>query len=295
MSIYYLCELCEKSDFLHGYQYSIINIQLSMGDYQVRRFFVEEIVQEDEGCSIRGSEARHVSKVLRMGPGDQLILMDQKGSHFLGRIKSASTREVRVLLERTLPKPLPSPVKIILCQALIKSRQMDYVIQKTSELGVDRIFPFMSKRTETSFSKERLANKMRHWQEIAISSTKQCGRIRPVEIASPEPFEELMEKWKEADGVKLILWEEETSRDLKGVLKESSQDRIFIAAVGPEGGFTRKEIEDAEDAGFAPVSLGTRILRSETAASTIVALVQYEWGDLCLRQASKPTPDFASS
>jgi len=261
----------------------------------VRRFFVDEIMEKDGGCSIRGSEARHISKVLRMGPGDKLIFMDQKGNHFLGRIKSASTREVHVLLERALPKPLPSPVRIILCQALVKSRQMDYVIQKTSELGVDCIFPFMSKRTEIRFSTERLADKMRHWQEIAISSTKQCGRMRPVEIASPEPFEKLMEKWKEADGVKLILWEEETSRDLKGVLKESSQDRIFIAAVGPEGGFTRKEIEDAEDAGFAPVSLGTRILRSETAASTIVALVQYEWGDLSLSQASKPTPDFPSS
>ena len=248
----------------------------------MRRFFVEEILEKDGSCSIKGSEAKHISRVLRMGPGDQIVLMDRKGRHFLGSIKSISTREVRVILERPLPKPSVSPIKIILCQALIKSRQMDYVIQKTSELGVDRIVPFESERTIVRLDKDRLANKMRHWQEIALSSAKQCGRITPVEIAPPKAFKALMTEWKPTNGVKLILWEEEGARDLKGLLREAPPTRTFIGVVGPEGGFSRKEIEVARDAGFAAASLGTRVLRSETAASTLVALVQYEWGDLSL-------------
>ncbi len=248
----------------------------------MRRFFIEEILEKDGFCSIKGPEARHISRVLRMGPGDQIVLMDRKGCHFVGSIKSVHPREVQVILERPFHTPPSSPVKIILCQALIRSHQMDYVIQKTSELGVDRVFPFTSQHSIVSVSKERLANKMRHWQEIALNSAKQCGRITPAEIAPPMAFEDLIAKWKEGDGARLILWEQEGSRDLKAILRESSPAVTFIGVVGPEGGFGRREIAVARDAGFALASLGTRILRSETAALALVALVQYEWGDLSL-------------
>jgi len=249
----------------------------------VRRFFVEEITEKDGVCSIPGTEARHITKVLRMGPGDRLVLMDRKGHHFLSTIQSATPREVKVVLEGSFPKPPPSPVRITLCQALIKSRQMDYVIQKASELGADRIFPFTSERTVVRFSKDRLINKMRHWQEIALSSAKQCGRVTPVEISLPSTFRDLIREWKETEGLKVILWEEEGAKDLKGLLRRSSQIGKFAGVVGPEGGFSRKEIEVARDAGFSIASLGSRILRSETAALALVALVQYEWGDLSLK------------
>ena len=162
----------------------------------MRRFFVEHLKPGDVSCSIKGPEARHISKVLRMGPGDRLILMDSQGARFLALIESVVPREVRVTLEKPLPKPIPSPVKIVLCQALLKSRAMDYVIQKTSELGVDSMIPFASKRTVVRFEKERLANRMRHWREIAQASAKQSDRDRPAVIDPVLTFSELMEKWK---------------------------------------------------------------------------------------------------
>lgn len=248
----------------------------------LRRFFVEEIRVKEGHCIITDPEARHISKVLRMGPGERLILMDGKGTRFLALIESVSSREVSVALEKPLPIPIPSPVKIVLCQALLKSRTMDYVIQKTSELGVDSIIPFASKRTVVRFEKERLANRMRHWREIAQSSAKQSDRDRPALIDPVLTFSELITKWKKTDSLKIILWEDEPSRDLKAQLRASSPTKQFVVMVGPEGGFGREEIEAARNAGFISVSMGNRVLRAETAAMTLVGIVQYEWGDLGL-------------
>jgi 16S rRNA (uracil1498-N3)-methyltransferase len=253
-----------------------------MGSRTGRRFFVEKIRMKDGFCSITGTEARHISSVLRMGPGDRFILMDGKGDRFLALIESAGSREVSVTLEKPLPKPPPSPVEIILCQALLKSRPMDFLIQKTSELGADCILPFSCDRTIVRLQKSGVVSRIRHWREIAHSAAKQSDRDTPAKIEPVIPFRELVAKWKEEDGFKVILWEEEGSKDLKGLLKTSSPMGKFVGVVGPEGGFIPEEIKAAKDAGFTSVSLGNRILRSETAAMTMVAIVQYECGDLSL-------------
>jgi 16S rRNA (uracil1498-N3)-methyltransferase len=269
----------------------------------VRHFFVEEIVAKDGLCTIRGSEARHMTRVLRMGRGDRFILMDGKGTRFQAIIESAGRREVLVTLEKPLPQPLPSPVEITLGQALLKYRAMDYVIEKTSELGVHRILPFSSERTVVRLNKERFDNKKQHWREIAHSAAKQSDRKLPVEIGPLSSFEALIGSSRAEDGLKVILWEEEMATDLKGVLRESppftptlpspSRGRVwegvkkFLGIVGPEGGFSEKEVRAAEEAGFVSVSLGQRVLRAETAAITLVAIVQYEWGDLSLSNTTK--------
>ncbi|MCP4682409.1 MAG: 16S rRNA (uracil(1498)-N(3))-methyltransferase, partial [Desulfobacterales bacterium] len=139
----------------------------------MKRFFVDEIRVIDGVCSIRGSEAKHISKVLRMGPGARFILNDGKGSCYQVLIESAGSQEVRVILEKSLPIPSASPVRIILCQAVLKQRGMDYLIQKTSELGVNSILPFSSARTVVKVERNRLTNKMRHWNAVAQSSAKQ--------------------------------------------------------------------------------------------------------------------------
>jgi len=219
-------------------------------------------------------------RVLRMEPGDRLILMDHEGRRFLASIATVTRREVDAVLERPLPGPHPSPVRITLCQALLRSGPMDYLIQKTSELGVDRIQPFTSLRTIITIREERLSNRLRHWRGIAGSSAKQSGRIVPAVIASPASFRDLIGEWKGKEGVKAILWEGEGTSDLKGLLRGSSRREKFIGIAGPEGGFAGEEVDLAREAGFVPVSLGRRILRSETAGMTMVAIVQYEWGDL---------------
>ncbi|MFH0844578.1 MAG: 16S rRNA (uracil(1498)-N(3))-methyltransferase [Pseudomonadota bacterium] len=248
----------------------------------MRRFIVEEIGKETDHHAITGPEARHIAKVLRMAPGDRIILMDRQGVRFQAIITSTDPHRVTVTLERRLPKPIPSPVQITLCQSILKSRPMDYMIQKTSELGVDRIYPFTSERTVVRVDKGRMQSKIRHWREIGHSTTAQADRISPVEIGHLDDFQVLTARLKEEAGLKVILWEEEEAKELKSLLKSSERLKTFIGIVGPEGGFSREEVKLAREAGFASVSLGRRILRAETAATILVGIVQYEWGDLCL-------------
>jgi 16S rRNA (uracil1498-N3)-methyltransferase len=248
----------------------------------LRRFFIEEIKERDGFLTIVGSEAKHITRVLRMGRGDRLILMDGKGARFKAVIESAGHKEVLVTLEKPIPRPPSSPAKIILCQAILKSRAMDYVVQKTSELGVHCILPFSSERTVVNLEKDKFENKMRHWGEIAQNAAKQSDREIPADIGPLLSLKDLMERWKQKDAIKVIMWEEEGAKDLKTILRKSPPMREFIGIVGPEGGFTREEIQMAKEAGFTSTSMGYRVLRSETAAITMVAIVQYEWGDLTL-------------
>lgn len=250
----------------------------------MRRFFVEKIKMKDDLCVISGSEAKHISRVLRMAKGDHFILIDAKSDRFEAVIESVERQQILVELKQALPPPSPSHIEICLCQALIKSRSMDYIFEKTSELGVKEILPFYSERTVVRLNKARSESRIKHWHEIAKSAMKQADRIKPADISPPVPFKNLLDKWHGVDALKIILWEKEESRDLKDLLKSSQPCGQFVGIVGPEGGFSEKEAAIAKKAGFIPVSLGRRILRAETAAITLVAIAQYEWGDLSQNQ-----------
>ena len=246
----------------------------------MRRFFVEKIEDQNGIYLIKGPEARHILKVLRMGPGDRLILMDGQGDHYQVRIETVKRQELSVIIEEKLPPPSPSPLSIIIAQAVLKSKAMDMLIQKCSELGVEHVIPFFSQRTVFNSSGDRLENKGRHWLEISRNAAKQSGRQRPAEIGRPLEFNKLLEEYRDKDTLKIILWEGEKTRDLKGLLRNSSPMKNVLGLIGPEGGFTDKEIASAMASGFIPVSLGHRILRAETAGIALTAIIQYEWGDL---------------
>jgi 16S rRNA (uracil1498-N3)-methyltransferase len=160
---------------------------------------------------------------------------------------------------------------------------MDYLVQKTSELGVDLIQPFFSKRTVIRLDEGRLANKMTHWREIAYNAAKQSNRRKPVKIESVCVFKELLAKLEGQQALKVVLWEKEEKRDLRGLLESYPRVKKFVGIVGPEGGFDQSEIATVRAAGFTPAGFGNRILRSETAAIAMVSVVQYEWGDLSLK------------
>jgi 16S rRNA (uracil1498-N3)-methyltransferase len=221
-----------------------------------------------------------MTKVLRMAQGDRLILMDQEGVRFQAVIVSAGPKGVSLTLEKALGPPPASPVEIILCQALLKAQGMDYVIQKTSELGVDAILPFSSERTVVAPGKNHGANKLRRWQEIARNAAKQADRARPAQVGPLLTLADLMVRWRNEEGLKIIFWEGEESEDLKALLRRRDSAERVVGVIGPEGGFSPQEIQTALEAGFLSASLGSRVLRSETAAVTVVAIIQYELGDL---------------
>jgi len=248
----------------------------------LRRFFVEKIIPTGGFLSITGKEARHIRNVLRMKKGEMLILMDREGQSFEATIGEVQYKEVKVTITKTIP-PLPSsPVKISLAQALIKSHPMEYLIQKVTELGIHSIHPFYSERTVIQLKSAHLKNKMDRWMEIMKSACKQCGRVTLPDLNTPLLFEEMIKDAPDTKTLKILLWEDEDKVDLKRLLTSMSPAPHVFVIVGPEGGFTLNEINLAKDAGFHIVSLGNRILRAETAAVSLLSIIQYEWGDLNL-------------
>lgn len=251
----------------------------------MRRFFVDQIRAIDGAMVIRGAEARHICNVLRMERGDRLVLMDGMGRRFQAQIKSAGKGQVEVVLEKALEPPAPSPVNIILCQAVLKSPAMDDIVRKASELGVNRIIPFASRRTVVQMGPHRASARLGHWQTIARNAAKQSDRKIPAEISSITTLEDMLGRLEDAPASKLVLWEQEQTQDLKEFLRSGPPAAgKCIGIVGPEGGFAEEEIRTIRNAGFLPVSMGNRILRAGTAALVLVGIIQYEWGDLGLAQ-----------
>ena len=246
----------------------------------MRRFFVESIPATEGRVTISGPEANHIIRVLRMGAGDRLILLDNAGLRFQALIESVDRKDLTVLLEKPLPTPQGSPLRIELGQAVLKSKAMAYVIQKASELGVDIVHPFLSQRTVVRPKGQKNENSTRRWREIGVAASKQSGRARPVEISPTVSLEKVLGNPFPDHTVKLVLWEGEETRGLREILKTLSTPKAVVALVGPEGGFSAGEIRCADKKGFVPVSLGQRILRAETAAVVMAAILQYEWGDL---------------
>jgi len=248
----------------------------------MRRFFVDEIRSTQGSFAITGAEAKHMTRVLRMEPGERMVLLDSKGTRFQAVIKEVSRRHVLVNLEKPLPAPAPSPVHMTLCQSLLKSQHMDLLVEKTSELGVDRVLPFISERTVVKVNGDKAQGKLRRWQEMAQSAAKQSDRAMPAEIGPLYFYDQMLAALAKELALKIILWEQEGIRSLKDLLRSNSPAPRVLAMVGPEGGFTEREVKQAYEAGFVSVSLGRRILRAETAAISLVTIIQYEWGDLGL-------------
>jgi len=248
----------------------------------LRRFFVDKIIPTGGFLSITGKEARHIRNVLRMKKGEMLILMDKEGQSFEATIGEVHYKEVKVTITKTMPPLPPSPVKISLAQALIKSHPMEYLIQKVTELGIHSIHPFYSERTVIKLKPDNLAHKIDRWNEIIKSACKQCGRATLPDLNTPLLFEEMIKDAPDRKTLKILLWEDEDKVDLKRLLTSMSSAPHVFVIVGPEGGFTLNEINLAKDAGFHIVSLGNRILRAETAAVSLLSIIQYEWGDLNL-------------
>lgn len=223
-----------------------------------------------------------MTRVLRMGPGERFVLFDRKGTRFEAVIEEISRRHVLVRLENPLPAPAPSPVHMTLCQALLKSQHMDFIVEKTSELGVDRILPYVSERTVVRVDGDKARSKLRHWEEIARSAAKQSDRALPAEVGPVYSFSELLAALSKESALRILLWEQEGTRSLKPFFRSISPAPKVLAVVGPEGGFSAREVREAGEAGFVSVSLGYRILRAETAAISLVTIIQYEWGDLSL-------------
>ena len=227
---------------------------------------------------MEGAEVRHVRNVLRLNRGDPITVFDGSGKEYEGTIVGLQSSHLTILVEKVSSPARESHLRITLAQSLLKGEKMDTLIQKATELGVTEIIPFSSARSVPVLSNPRRAERRRRWEKIAIEASKQCGRDILPNIHSLQTYGEMLQR-VEPESLRLILWERE-GLGLKEVLKGSVRMKKVFFIVGPEGGLTQVEIEEAKGKDFIPVFLGKRILRSETAGLCLLSILQYEWGDV---------------
>lgn len=242
---------------------------------RVSRLFLDTPLAGNQQIELDARTAHYVTNVLRLRAGDALQIFNGRGGAFEATLAQATRKRARVDVGQYLPDERESPLILHLALGVSRGERMDLAVQKATELGVTRITPVDTARSVAKLSGERAAKRLAHWQQIAVSACEQCGRNRVPRVA---PIVDLP-TWLASvpAGLKLVLATQATAP-----LTHAGEalDGTVILLIGAEGGLNSLEIELAQANGFAPVSLGPRVLRTETAALVAVALAQSTWGDL---------------
>jgi 16S rRNA (uracil1498-N3)-methyltransferase len=223
---------------------------------------------------LHGTAANHVARVLRLRAGDALILFDDAGGEYAAKVVSLGRDTVRVAVGEYLPINRESPLHVTLAQGISRGERMDVVVQKATELGVWRIIPLLTERTVVRLNDAQAANRLRHWRAIATAACEQCGRNHVPEITAPMSLQEFLVS-DLPEGLRLLL-------NPDGRLKARNLPTGDAATllIGPEGGLSDAERTAAGAAQFQGLSLGPRVLRTETAALAALAIIQQQLGDL---------------
>ncbi|HEX2271530.1 MAG TPA: 16S rRNA (uracil(1498)-N(3))-methyltransferase [Pyrinomonadaceae bacterium] len=221
--------------------------------------------------TLTSDEARHLREVLRLKPGDEVQVFDGAGKEFRAIVAQARREFAELELKDEVRSARPeSPLQLTLAVALLKGEKFDLVVQKGTELGVNRFIPLTTRYADIRLRDEAdAAKRITRWQRIALEAAKQCGRAVVPEIFSPVPFESIIKEGS------CLMFSERGGEPLKTDLKES-----VVAIIGSEGGWSDEELEQARAANVPIVTLGGRVLRAETAAITAAVLFQHLYGDL---------------
>lgn len=236
-------------------------------------------IREDSAEEELGPEDHHYLKhVLRLKPGIRLVLFDGRGREYESVIRDFGKQSVlvNIVSSHFIEDALPP---LTLAQALPKENKMDFIIQKATELGIERIIPFISSRTVPRLSADKASARLKRWRKIAAEAAKQCGSPRVPDISNILSFDTMLDEAADIP-LRIFFWEEETQRGIGDILREEKHlvEIPLFFVVGPEGGFSRDEVETARGVGFTQAHLGRRILRAETAPLVILSIIQYERG-----------------
>jgi 16S rRNA (uracil1498-N3)-methyltransferase len=237
------------------------------------RAFVPADRLDGPRATLDAAAYRHLIKVLRLAPGASLRIFDGAGTEIDARIESVGRASVEVSLGARHRIAAPA-CAVSLLQAPPRGERMDLIVQKTTELGVARILPVQSERTQVRPG----AHQRARWQTIAEEAARQSGRAEVPTIGEPAPLAAVLPTASDLADARFVLWEGEAGQSLPAALTRAAKAVVLL--VGPEGGFAEAEVAAARRAGFVAVGLGPRILRSETAAIVAVALAQAAAGGL---------------
>ena len=238
------------------------------------RLFLDRPLEPGSDIELQDEALHYARSVLRLEVGAGLRVFNGDGRELAATVSAVERRAQQVRLESEIDGSTESPLVVHLGIGLSRGERMDWVIQKATEMGVAAITPLQLERCNVRLDRERGENRVRHWQQIAISACEQCGRRRrlPV-IAAPQPLGVWLGRRGDAAG--LVLHTSESHP-----LPEQPISTCVFLLVGPEGGLSSAEFAASIDSGFAAWSLGPRILRTETAPVAALAILQFQWGDL---------------
>jgi 16S rRNA (uracil1498-N3)-methyltransferase len=254
------------------------------------RIFLDSLPEPGEARTIDESQSHYLKNVLRLKEGEGIVLSDGQGAECEAVVSfPAGSPATLKILNRTIRKAPAVP--IILAQSIPKGDKMDAIIRQAVELGVGRIIPYRSARSVPRLSADKGAARVARWQRIAEESARQTGRAHIPEVDSILSFEEMVRISLPYDTCRLIFWEEEREAGFRETISSLRKTAAaYCLIVGPEGGLTADEVRLAREAGFRSVSLGRNVLKVETAAPAVAAMLQYEIGGLG-RAAGEETPE----
>ena len=240
---------------------------------RIPRIYTSQNLREHSLLILEPEQSRHLSRVLRLKPGASLYLFDGSGRDFVARITTVIKSRVELSVQ-TAGSPEPSPpLAIRLLLGISKGERMDYALQKSVELGVQELVPLFTEHTVVKLDQARVARRLEHWRKILIGACEQSGRRRLPILAAPQDLNRQLEE--ETEGLRLVL---DAGAAASPAELGPPGPRVSLL-VGPEGGLSERELQTAGAAGFTPVRLGPRILRTETAPLAAIAAIQALWGD----------------
>jgi len=236
----------------------------------MRRFFLDPNLLTEDQVDLPGETLKHL-RVLRLSVGDRIELLDGSGQVATARIEILNRQNAQVrIVNRRQEKELALPVTLL--QGLPKADKFDLILQKGTELGIRRFVPVLTQRCQPDGGKRRLDR----WQRIAREAARQSGRFRLPELEEPVPLAQALAR--EEGDLKLVAWEQAITPLNQGLADRRPQGVVLL--VGPEGGFAPEEVALAQRFDYLPISLGPRILRTETAGFVLAGILQYVYGDL---------------
>ncbi|MCE5322078.1 16S rRNA (uracil(1498)-N(3))-methyltransferase [bacterium] len=240
-----------------------------------RRFLIDPNQINGSDAVITGETARQITKVLRLREGDMICLLDGLGNEHSALISSITKEQVSTRIITTNSCDREPRLRLTLAICLPKGDRLDFIVQKCAELGISRYIIVNSERVVTRLDESKTADRLARWRKIASEAVEQCGGARIPELTGIVDFAELPDEIKKYD-LALIAWEEEQSVGIKSALRKNAGAESVMLIVGPEGGLIESEVASAKSAGAVCVSLGRRVLRTETAAIAGCAAILYE-------------------
>ncbi|MEI7028348.1 16S rRNA (uracil(1498)-N(3))-methyltransferase [Paenibacillus sp. y28] len=265
----------------------------------MQRYFVDGTQFSADSVRITGDDAHHLIRVMRAEPGDLIICSDGANREVEAELVLLEKQEVTARIVRELPMENEPHIQVWIAQSLPKGDKMETVIQKCTELGAARFIPFVSERTVVQYEAKKEAKRLERWQKIAKEAAEQAHRNRVPDISAPLTWKQLLAEAAQADSG-LICYEKPQGQGIRAAVQaaidsagcggqagadskqkpDGTNRTAILVVIGPEGGFSEREVAEAESAGCRAISLGRRILRTETAAMAALSCILYEAGEM---------------